>query len=466
MTADSKPIVTRFAPSPTGYLHIGGARTALFNWLYARRKAAPAGSKFLLRIEDTDRARHNEEAVEAILDGLRWMGLDWDGEPLSQFARADRHREVAEELLAKGQAYRCWLAGDELDQARNEAREKNIRFTSPYRDGGEGEGPFVIRFKAPIDGETLVKDDVQGEVRFPNATSDDMVILRSDGSPTYMLAVVVDDHDMGVTHIVRGDDHLNNTPKQQQIYEAMGWDVPVFAHVPLIHGSDGKKLSKRHGALGVEAYRDLGFLPEGLFNSLLKLGWSHGDDELISIAQALEWFDLGGIGKAPARLDPEKMAATNAHYIEGMDDAAFVENSVPFLENVPSDEQKAALLRGAPFLKQRMKTFEDIQSAAAFILLSRPFDITGKAAKPLKKEGAKEILSDLLAVLEGTDDWQADALDQAIQGFADAKELSFGQVGPPMRASLTAGNPSPSLGETLYALGKDEALARMRTIAG
>ncbi|MCQ8185703.1 glutamate--tRNA ligase [Parvularcula maris] len=469
MSGETKPIVTRFAPSPTGYLHIGGARTALFNWLLARGAGAPEGSKFLLRIEDTDRARHNEEAVQAILDGLTWLGLDWDGEPISQHARAERHREVAEELLAKGKAYRCWLAGDELDAARAEAREKNVRFTSPYRDGGEGEGPYSVRLRAPIEGETVVRDAVQGEVRFPNAVSDDTVILRSDGTPTYMLAVVADDHDMGVTHVVRGDDHLNNTPKQQHIYEAMGWDVPVFAHVPLIHGADGKKLSKRHGALGVEAYRDEGYLPEGLMNGLLKLGFAHGDEEVIPEPRAKEVFSLGGIGKAPARLDPEKMASLNAHYIGELSEEDLVSRSVPFLSAEPTAEQRAALVRGAPFLKPRMKLLSDIAGAAAFLLLQRPFEITGKPGKPLRKEGSAKILGDLGETLAAVEDWSAATLDLAVQTYAETNGLGFGQVGPPLRAALTAGNPAPTLGETLYALGREESLARMedaRAIAG
>ncbi|MEM6912371.1 MAG: glutamate--tRNA ligase, partial [Pseudomonadota bacterium] len=343
MTAQPKPIVTRFAPSPTGYLHIGGARTALFSWLYARRAKAPQGSKFLLRIEDTDRARHHEDAVTAILDGLTWLGIDWDGEPISQFARADRHADVAQQLLADGKAYRCWLAGDDLDAARAEARDNNIRFTSPYRDGGEGEGPASIRLKAPLDGDTVIEDAVQGVVTFPNQSLDDMVLLRSDGTPTYMLAVVVDDHDMGVTHVIRGDDHLINAGRQQQIYEALDWDVPVWAHVPLIHGHDGKKLSKRHGALGVEAYRDEGYLPEGLMNGLLRMGWSHGDDEIIPKNKALEWFDLDGLGKAPARLDPDKLASINGHFIDDMPDDAFVETITLHLNQGLSDDQRLML---------------------------------------------------------------------------------------------------------------------------
>ncbi|MEM1379729.1 MAG: glutamate--tRNA ligase [Pseudomonadota bacterium] len=464
MSEQGRPIVTRFAPSPTGYLHIGGARTALFNWLYARRNAAPDGSKFLLRIEDTDRARHNEDAVQAILDGLAWLGIDWDGAPISQFSRADRHAEVAQQLLAEGKAYKCWLQGEALDQARDEAREKNIRFTSPYRDGGEAEGPYSIRFKAPIEGDTVVRDDVQGEVRFPNATSDDMVILRSDGTPTYMLAVVVDDHDMGVTHVIRGDDHLNNAPKQQLLYEALGWDVPVFAHIPLIHGSDGKKLSKRHGALGVESYSDEGFLPEGLMNGLLRLGWAHGDEEIIPPQKALELFDLKGIGKAPARLDPEKLAATNAHYLQALPAEDLADAIAPFIPTPLSEAQRAMLTRAAPFVKERMKKLDEAPQAAGFILLQRPYEVTGKAAKPLKKEGALGTITKVRELLMTHDDWSAEAIDAALQAYAEAQGVGFGQVGPPIRAALTAGNPSPSLGETLFSLGKDESLARLAEI--
>jgi glutamyl-tRNA synthetase len=461
MSSETKPIITRFAPSPTGYLHIGGARTALFNWLYARRDDAPDGSKFLLRIEDTDRARHNEEAVEAILEGLRWLGLDWDGEPVSQHARADRHREVAEALLASGKAYRCWLAGDELDAARTKAREDNVRFTSPYREGGEGDGPYSVRLKAPIEGETVVRDAVQGDVRFPNKVSDDTVILRSDGTPTYMLAVVVDDHDMGVTHVIRGDDHLNNTPKQQHIYEAMGWDVPVFAHVPLIHGADGKKLSKRHGALGVEAYRDEGYLPEGVMNALLRLGWSQGDEEVLSRKAALGLFDLSGINKSPARLDPEKWRATNAAHLQELDDEDFLAAAIPFLDPVPGDAAKAMLGRATPQLKARMQLLSDLGDAAAFLLAERPFALTGKAGKPLKKEGALDLLATLRERLAAEEDWRAVTLEAVLQSFAEEKGVGFGQVGPPLRAALTGGHPAPSLGETLEALGRDEALARI-----
>ena len=462
-TTEPQKIITRFAPSPTGYLHIGGARTALFSWLYARGAHAGPGSQFLLRIEDTDRARHNEEAVEAITEGLKWLGLDWDGDPISQFARAERHAEMAKQLLADGKAYKCWLAGDELDAAREKAREDGVRFTSKWREPLEPvpDTPYSIRLKAPIEGSTVIQDEVQGEVSFPNSALDDMVLLRSDGTPTYMLAVVVDDHDMGVTHVIRGDDHLINAARQQQLYEALGWDVPVWAHIPLIHGADGKKLSKRHGALGVEAYRDQGFLPEGLRNGLLRLGWAHGNEEIIPTNKALEWFDLSGINKAPARLDPDKLAATNQHYLQEMADEAFLEAALPFLETTPTEEQKERLTRAAGALKERCSLLTDLADAAAYLLAERPLEITGKAAKPLKQEGAAEVLKDVARVLENLEDWSPAAIEKALQDYAAEKELSFGKVGPPVRAALTAGRPSPDIGMTIYAFGRNETLSRL-----
>ncbi len=461
--AEPTKIVTRFAPSPTGFLHIGGARTALFNWLLARGSSAAPGSKFLLRIEDTDRARHNDDAVQAILDGLNWLGLDWDGEPVSQFSRIDRHAEVARSLLEAGHAYRCWLEGDALDSARNEARENNIRFTSPWRDhaGPYPDTPYAVRLKAPIEGETVIADQVQGDVAFPNKALDDMVLLRADGTPTYMLAVVVDDHDMGVTHVLRGDDHLINAGRQQQLIDALGWDRPIYAHVPLIHGDDGKKLSKRHGALGVEAYRDMGYLAEGLRNALLRLGWSHGDDEIIPTLQALDWFDLKGLNKAPARLDIDRFASINAHYIAAMDDAAFVSAALPFLDPSPTAAQRASLERGAPQLKARCQTLADLGAAAAYLLIERPLQIEGKAGKPLRQDGAKDVLAAVADALSGLEPWTIDALTGALEKVATALDLPFGKVGPPVRAALTAGQPSPALGETLYALGKEESLARL-----
>lgn len=461
----AEQIVTRFAPSPTGYLHIGGARTALFNWLYARAN----GGRFLLRIEDTDRARHNDKAVEAILDGLSWLGLDWDGEPISQFANRKRHVAVAEQLLAEGKAYRCYLTPEEIDARRTEARENNTRFVSPWRDAADATraAPFAIRFRAPEEGETIVEDRVQGTVKFPNTALDDLIILRSDGeAPTYNLAVVVDDHDMGVTHIMRGDDHLANAARQQQIYEALGWDAPVFAHVPLIHGQDGAKLSKRHGALGVEAYRDDGYLAEALANYLMKLGWAHGDEEIIPRERALQIFDLGGINKAPARLDNDKLNHVNAAYMSGLDDSAFIDGATPFLAAagvLVNDKIAERLARAAPFLKERAVTFKDTPAAAAFLTMERPLVITGKAAKPLKKDGARERLAAIAAQLSDIDDWTSpQPLDEALQGYAEAEGVGFGQIGPPTRAALTAGHPSPSLGEVLYSLGKAESLARLQ----
>ncbi len=458
------PIVTRFAPSPTGFLHIGGARTALFNWLYARGR----GGKFLLRIEDTDRARHSEDAVNAILDGLSWLGLDWDGEPLSQYARRDRHVDVANQLLSDGKAYRCYLTPEELAAARDKAKAQKVRFESPWREADpqappQG-APFAVRFKAPREGATAIEDAVQGAVSFPNAALDDLIIVRSDGGPTYNLAVVVDDHDMGVTHIVRGDDHLNNAARQKQIYEALGWPVPVFAHVSLIHGPDGAKLSKRHGALGVEAYRDMGYLPEGLASYLLRLGWAHGDDEIIPRDKALEWFDLAGINKAPARLDLDKLNHINAYYIAMLDDDAFIEKAKPFLENagiVLDTDNAARLTRAAPFLKERCSTLADAAAAGEFLFLTRPIDISGKAAKPLKKDGAKKIMRAAVAALDEEKWLTPETLDARLNALASELDVGFGAIGAPLRAALTGGRPSPGIGQVLYSLGREEALARI-----
>lgn len=458
------PVVTRFAPSPTGFLHIGGARTALFNWLFARGN----GGKFLLRIEDTDRERHSEDAVQAILDGLSWLGLDWDGNPTSQYERRKRHQEIANELVATGHAYRCYMSQDELAAARDKARAEKIRFESPWQNKSAkdhpDEIPYVIRFNAPQSGVTQIHDAVQGVVSFPNDALDDLILVRSDGNPTYNLAVVVDDHDMGVTHVIRGDDHLNNAARQQQIYNALGWSVPTYAHIPLIHGSDGKKLSKRHGALGVEAYRDDGFLQPALVNYLLRLGWAHGDTDIISVDDAKKWFDLSGVNKAPARLDREKLCFLNKHYICGLADEEFLAQAKPFLKQTEFDDNISARLhRGASFLKDRCAQLNEISEAAAFLLLSRPLEITGKAAKPLKKDSVDEILSAVLEALSADDLWtSAQSLENTIKSFAEAREIGFGAVGAPMRAALTAGHPSPSLGEVLYSLGPVESRARIR----
>ena len=464
------PPVTRFAPSPTGYLHIGGARTALFSWLYARGR----GGKFLLRIEDTDRARHNEAAVAAIIDGLTWLGLDWDAPPISQFERRHRHADVARELMAQGAAYPCFMTPDETEARRNEARDNKVRFESPWRNADPASRPpgkpYAIRFRAPQDGTTLVRDVVQGDVAFPNSALDDLIILRSpDGSgesaPTYNLAVVVDDHDMGVTHVIRGDDHLNNAARQQQIYDALGWPVPSWSHVPLIHGQDGAKLSKRHGALGVEAYRDDGFLPEGLCNYLLRLGWSHGDEEIIPRARALDVFDITGINKAPARLDIEKLRNTNAHYIRELADAEFAQRSEPFLAaagQTLDDLRRSRLERAASALKTRAATLKDVPAAAAYLFLERPVAPAGKAAKPLEHPSARMRLAAIAALLRRDVDWStAQSLENALKAYAENEGIGFGEIGPVLRAVLTGGLPSPSLGEILYALGPDEALGRI-----
>ncbi|NOX83016.1 MAG: glutamate--tRNA ligase [Alphaproteobacteria bacterium] len=459
------PVVTRFAPSPTGYLHIGGARTALFNWLYARGR----GGKFLLRIEDTDRARHTQAAVDAILDGLAWLGMDWDGDTVSQFSRRDRHIEIANQLLSEAKAYRCYLTPEELTAARDKARADGVRFESPWRERAPATAPdgapFAIRFLAPRDGSTAIKDAVQGDVSFPNAALDDLIILRSNGDPTYNLAVVVDDHDMEVTHVIRGDDHLNNAARQQQIYDALGWPAPVFAHVPLIHGGDGAKLSKRHGALGVEAYRDMGYLADGLASYLIRLGWSHGDDEIIPRDKALEWFDITGVNKAPARLDLDKLKHINAHYVAALEEKDFLDLSRPFLEksDIHLDTDNIARLeRAAPFLKTRCATLADIVAASAFVFLARPFTVEGKAAKPLRKDGAMDMLKDIQDVLSEEALWLTpEGLEQRLQTLATAKNTGFGAIGAPLRAALTAGRPSPSIGEVLYSLGRVESLARI-----
>ncbi|NOX95920.1 MAG: glutamate--tRNA ligase [Alphaproteobacteria bacterium] len=466
---EERPVVTRFAPSPTGYLHIGGARTALFNWLYARGR----GGKFLLRIEDTDQARHSEDAVRAILDGLTWLGLDWDGEPISQYANRQRHAEIAEQLLAAGKAYRCYLTPEQLDEARDNANAAGVRFESPWRDAdpttAPTDKPFAIRFKAPRDGKTQIKDAVQGAVAFPNSALDDLIILRSaistnSGAPTYNLAVVVDDHDMGVTHIIRGDDHLNNAARQQQIYEALGWPAPIFAHVPLIHGADGAKLSKRHGALGVEAYRDQGYLAPALANYLMRLGWSHGDDEIFPMEKALEWFDVNAINKAPSQLDLDKLNHINAHYIAELPDADFITMALPFLDKTDMDEESLArFTRAAPFLKTRCTTLKDAATAGAFLFLERPLTIEGKARKPLKKEGAIDMVKAVAEALDEDMVWTSpETLDQQLQALTESLGVGFGAIGAPARAALTAGNPSPGLGEVLYSLGKTESLARLR----
>jgi glutamyl-tRNA synthetase len=483
----SKTVVTRFAPSPTGFLHIGGARTALFNWLYARH----TGGKMLLRIEDTDRERSTEPAIGAILEGLKWLGLEWDGEPLYQFARAARHREVAEELLAAGKAYRCYLTPAELEAmqkaiaAERELAKQEKRpprgpqtIQSPWRDRDPKEAPAgvepVLRLKAPREGETAIEDRVQGRVVVPNTQLDDMIILRSDGTPTYNHAVVVDDHDMGVTHIIRGVDHLTNAARQVQIYKAMGWDVPVFAHVPLIHGPDGAKLSKRHGALGIEAYRAMGYLPAGLRNYLVRLGWSHGDAEIFSTAQAIEWFDIGDINKSPGRLDFAKLADVNGHYIRQASDTDLIRHVRELLPHLDNGAEIAAkferagwdrLAAALPTLKERAKTLLDLIEGAAYLTAQRPIALDDKAAKLLDAE-ARATLAKALPQLEATTDWKVPALEAAIRAFAEATGQKLGKVAQPLRAALTGRAVSPPVFDVMAVLGREEALARIRDQAG
>ncbi len=484
------PVVTRFAPSPTGTLHIGGARTALFNWLYARH----TGGTFLLRIEDTDRERSKPEHVDAILGSLKWLELDWDGEPLFQFARADRHRAVAQQLLAKGHAYRCWLTPAELEAmhaaiatervlAKTENRPPKGQQTiqSPWRDRDPKEAPAgvepVLRLKAPRDGETVIDDKVQGRVVVRNSQLDDLIVLRSDGTPTYNFAVVVDDHDMGVTHVIRGDDHLNNASRQTLIYQGLGWEIPVFAHVPLIHGPDGAKLSKRHGAQGTEEYRALGYLPAGLRNYLARLGWSHGDDEIFSTEQMVAWFDIDGIGKSPARFDFKKLADVNAHYIRGASTDELIRRIEDMLPDIPGgmalhgkfDRNHGwdRLARAMPGLKQRAKTLQELIDGARFLIAERPLALDDKAMAALDADG-RACNAAVLAVLSSIDDaqWQPATLEAAVKAYVETNGLKLGKVAQPLRAALTGSTVSPPVFDVLAALGREEALARIAEYAG
>jgi glutamyl-tRNA synthetase len=452
-------VVTRFAPSPTGYLHIGGARTALFNWLFARHH----GGKFLLRIEDTDKARSTKEAIDAILDGMRWLGLDWDGHEYYQSQFWARHAEVAHRMLERGHAYRCYMTQEEIAAQREEAQRerKPFRINSPWRDVAEEQGdkPFVIRVKAPREGETVIEDRVQGRVTVQNAEIDDFILLRSDGSPTYMLAVVVDDHDMGVTHVIRGDDHLNNAFRQLAIIRAMGWPEPVYAHVPLIHGPDGAKLSKRHGALGVDAYRDeLGFLPEAVSNYLLRLGWGHGDDEIISREQATEWFDLDHVGKSPSRFDFKKLENLNGHYIREADDGRLAELVAPRLGL--SEAQKALLLQAMPELKPRANTLNQLADGARFLFVQRPLDVDDQAAALLTGE-ARQLLASAHGALAALAEWDGPSLEAAVREVAEGSGVKLGKLAQPLRAALTGRTTSPGIFDVLALLGRDESLARI-----
>jgi glutamyl-tRNA synthetase len=454
-------IVTRFAPSPTGYLHIGGARTALFNWLFARHH----GGKYLLRIEDTDRARSTPDAIEAILDGLSWLDIAGDGEPYFQSQFEARHAEVAHELIARGAAYRCYLTPEELARRREEAQaqKKPFRITSEWRDCADApspDAPYVVRLKAPREGETVIEDLVQGRIVVRNEELDDFVLLRSDGSPTYMLAVVVDDHDMGVTHVIRGDDHLNNAFRQLAIIRAMDWPAPRYGHIPLIHGADGAKLSKRHGALGVDAYRDeMGILPEALFNYLLRLGWGHGDDEIISREQAVQWFDIDHVGKSPSRFDLKKLENVNGHYIRHAEDSRLAVLVAARRGGLEAADL-ALLERAMPELKARAKDLNELGANADFLFAQRPLALDEKASALLDVE-ARALLGRLHAILAGVASWTHDDTESAVKALAEAEGLKLGKLAQPLRAALTGRATSPGIFDVLVLLGQDESLARI-----
>jgi glutamyl-tRNA synthetase len=467
----TETVVTRFAPSPTGFLHIGGARTALFNWLYARGR----GGKMLLRIEDTDRERSTKAAIDAILDGLTWLGIDWDGDPIYQFARAARHREAVEDLLARGCAYRCYASPEELAQMREAARSagRSKLYDGRWRDRDPSEAPPgvkpVIRLKAPLTGETVIDDQVQGRVTWQNENLDDLVLLRSDGTPTYMLAVVVDDHDMGVTHIIRGDEHLTNGARQKQIYDALGWPVPAMAHIPLIHGPDGAKLSKRHGALGVDAYRAMGYLPAAMRNYLVRLGWAHGDQEMFSTQEMITAFDLPQIGRSPARFDFAKLGNLNGHYLRQMSDASLlaeIERLLPHLEGgaefagTLSPDLRAKLIAAMPGLKERAKTPVELIDGARYLFAERPLALDEAAAKLLTPE-ARTLLGEVVDDLAAVEPWGTQQAEQAIRAFAERKGVKLGSVAQPLRAALTGRSTSPPIFDVLAVLGKSESLARI-----
>lgn len=467
----SNAVVTRFAPSPTGFLHIGGGRTALFNWLYARRH----GGKMLLRIEDTDRERSTDAAIAAILDGLSWLGLDWDGDTVYQFSRAQRHREVAEQMLAAGNAYHCYASQAELEEMREKARAegKPLRYDGRWRDRDPSEAPAgvkpVIRLKAPQTGETVVNDEVQGRVVWQNENLDDLVLLRSDGTPTYMLAVVVDDHDMGVTHVIRGDDHLTNAARQTQIYDALGWSVPSMSHIPLIHGADGAKLSKRHGALGVDAYRSMGYLPAALRNYLVRLGWSHGDQETFSTQEMIDAFNLSSIGRSPARFDYAKLENLNGLYMRQSSDAELLDALKVILPQIGpargigatlSPELEAKFLAAMPGLKERAKTLIELLDSAFYLYAQRPLQLDDKA-KGLLDASARARLPGLAQALEAVNDWSPAPLEAAVRAFAEANGLKLGQAAQPLRAALTGRAMSPGLFDVMAVLGREESLARL-----
>jgi glutamyl-tRNA synthetase len=459
-------VTTRFAPSPTGFLHIGGARTALFNWLFTRHE----GGRILLRIEDTDRARSTQAAIDAIIEGLDWLGLDFDGETVFQSANAERHAAAARDLVAAGRAYHCYCSPEELQAMRESARAEGrpMRYDGRWRDRDPSGAPAgvkpVVRMKAPQSGETEIEDSVQGTVRVGNEQLDDMVLLRADGTPTYMLSVVVDDHDMGITHVIRGDDHLTNAFRQTQLYQAFGWETPTFAHIPLIHGPDGAKLSKRHGALGVDAYRDMGYLPEAMRNYLLRLGWAHGDDEVISLEQAIEWFTLDAVGRSPARFDFDKLNHLNAQYMREANDARLLELVRPLIESKLGGPIDASgidrLSRGMAGLKARARTLVELSESALFYVLPRPLPMNDKAAKLLEGD-APVRLNRLVAALTRAGTWQAETIETAARELAESEGCKLGQFAQPLRAALTGSNVSPGIFEVAEILGKDEVFGRI-----
>ena len=456
-------VVTRIAPSPTGAMHIGNARSALFNWLYARH----TGGRFLLRIEDTDRARSTETAVQVIFDSLEWLGLEYDGAPVFQFARADRHREVARELLERGWAYRCWMTPEEGEAAKAAARAAGHALRSPWRDrqpdAGMIDQPHVIRFKTPMDGETVIEDAVRGTVAFPNKDLEDLVILRTDGTPTYNLAVTVDDHDMGVTHVIRGEEHLSNAGRQSLMYQAMDWTVPAFGHLPLILGEDGAKMSKRHGAQSVGELKALGYLPEALRNYLARLGWGHGDDEIFSVEQAIEWFDVSNVTKAGARFDFTKLNAVNAHYIRAADDQRLFDLTMALLADkreTPGPAEAEGLRRAIPLVKDGAKTLLDLPNLASFAMMRRPIQLDEKTRARLSEDAVGR-LRRLREKLGGQNGWTSQGLDELLRAFVAEEGVKFGEIGPLLRGVLTGGNAAPDLASTLFALQREEALGRI-----
>lgn len=467
----TETVITRFAPSPTGFLHIGGARTALFNWLFSRGRRG----KMLLRIEDTDRERSTKAAIDAILDGLTWLGIHWDGEVVYQFSRSARHREVAEQLLAAGKAYRCYATQEELEEMRETARREGRppRYDGRWRDRDPSEASPgvrpVIRLRAPVLGETVIEDQVQGRVVWRNENLDDLILLRSDGTPTYMHAVVVDDHDMDVTHIIRGDDHLTNAARQKQIYDALGWQVPVMAHIPLIHGPDGSKLSKRHGALGVDAYRAMGYLPAALRNYLVRLGWSHGDQEIFSTEEMIKLFDLSQIGRSPARFDFAKLESVNGHYMRASDDAellAALESALPHFQSGGelakrmTPDLRDKLLAAMPGLKERAKTLIELADATRYLWADRPLELDNKAAALLTPQ-ARKLIGELIADFKIIETWNAATTEAAVRDFAERSKVKLGAIAQPLRAALTGRTTSPGIFDVLAVLGKNESIARM-----